>query len=75
MTSATIPQLNDLWASLGNVPTVMASDSHVVIDEAFNGFEKGTSVEEIWLWFEEQHPAFSVGAMMIGDSGVVTATS
>jgi len=40
----------DLWIKLGDVPT----DGDECIEEPFRDFLPGTSVYEIWHWFEDQ---------------------
>lgn len=57
--------LSDLyakWDALGDVP--IGDDE--CIEEVFLDFEVGTHREEIWHWFERQHPLFIVGDVMQG---------
>lgn len=57
--------LSDLyakWDALGDVP--IGDDE--CIEEVFLDFEVGTHREEIWHWFERQHPLFVVGDVMQG---------
>lgn len=46
-----------LWNKLADVP-VNESDE---IDENFGEFPAGTPVTDVWSWFEEKNPQFSVG--------------
>ncbi len=39
-----------LWSDLGDIPI----DENEEIDESFLHFDIGTSVYEIWHWFEEE---------------------
>lgn len=52
------------WDMLGDIP--VSDESIVVIDEPFLCFPVGTPREEIWHWFEAQHPDFVVGEVMQG---------
>lgn len=61
----TEPELDDLrvlWGELSDVPV----DEQDCLDQRFLHFAKGTSREDVWHWFEEQHPAFVVGEEMSG---------
>ncbi|WP_051516941.1 hypothetical protein [Herbaspirillum sp. RV1423] len=56
------------WEKLGNIPV---SEGTVDVDadtieESFLQFPVGTHREEIWHWFEAQHPDFVVGEVMQG---------
>lgn len=56
------------WDRLGDVPT---ADGHFeyedgAIEQPFLDFPAGTHREEIWRWFEAQHPEFVVGEVMQG---------
>jgi hypothetical protein len=51
-----LEELNNLWEQFSNTPV----DDDGSIYEEFNGFPQGTNREDIWYWFEEQHPLFSV---------------
>lgn len=56
------------WDELANVPT---ADGHFeysdgAIEEQFLHFPPGTPREEIWHWFEAQHPDFVVGFVQQG---------
>lgn len=57
--------LSDLyakWDALGDVPI----DDDDCIEEVFLDFGVGTHREEIWNWFERQHPQFIVGNVKQG---------
>lgn len=56
--------LKALWARLGNTPTREAANGELLIDAPFHDFPAGISLEEIWVWFEAQHPEFSVAEHM-----------
>lgn len=56
------------WDLLSNIPT---ADGHFeyedgAIEKPFLIFPAGTNREEIWHWFEAQHPDFVVGEVMQG---------
>jgi hypothetical protein len=57
-----------LWDELGNIPVSNASYEVEVdtIEGPFLHFPVGTYREEIWHWFEAQHPLFVVGEVMSG---------
>lgn len=55
-------ELNELWASLGNIP--VSSEVETRIDEEFLHFSAGTPTITIWHWFESQHEDFSVAKAM-----------
>ena len=46
-----LKEAHKLWEELSDVPT----DKEGNIDEAWNDFEKGTCVFEIWHWFEDKY--------------------
>tara|TARA_R110001583_G_C5667627_1_gene410386 strand:- start:1396 stop:1638 length:243 start_codon:yes stop_codon:yes gene_type:complete len=56
------------WDKLGNIPVSEGNDEVEAdtIEEAFLQFPVGTHREEIWHWFEAQHPEFVVGEVMQG---------
>lgn len=56
----TIKKLTDLWEKFGNI----AINNNDEIESQFLHFEKGTDRFEIWHWFEEQNPRFSVGKIV-----------
>ena len=58
----TLLELNKLWGQLGNVPV----NDNDELDADFLHFPKGTHREEVWHWFEDQNPEFSVGDIMTG---------
>lgn len=49
-----------LWQMLGNIPV----NDVGIIQERFLHFETGTQRENIWHWFEETFPGFSVAHVM-----------
>lgn len=50
-------ELQDLWEQLRDVPI---TECGTYLDEDFHDFPAGTEVLEVWYWFEEQNPQFSV---------------
>ena len=56
------------WDRLGNIPVSEGNDEVEAdtIEEPFLHFPVGTHREEIWHWFEAQHPDFVVGEVMQG---------
>ncbi len=58
-------ELYALWDRLGDVP-IVDHESSEVTDGAFLHFPIGTQREEIWRWFEAQHPDFILGEVMQG---------
>lgn len=61
-----LAELYALWKKLGDIPTGFEGELVDCIEEPFEGFEIGTHREDIWHWFESQHPAFIVGEVMQG---------
>jgi len=49
------------WLAFGDIQLV--NDE---IDSPFLHFEKGTSMEEVFSWFENEHPFISVGQLING---------
>lgn len=49
-------ELLELWDKLTDIPT----DGLDGIEEDFLHFKVGTHREDVWHWFEEQNPDFSV---------------
>lgn len=47
--------LEEMWDELGDIPTVIDENFYTCIDENWQGWSKGTDVEEIWSWFDYQH--------------------
>lgn len=45
-------EVEDLWHQFGDVPMNPITEE---IEEDFLCFPRGTSREEIWHWFDEQH--------------------
>ncbi|MFK4131957.1 hypothetical protein ACI2KR_06635 [Pseudomonas luteola] len=56
-----INELNSLWAQLANIPV---TEDGTALDEDFMHFEKGAHVDDVWQWFEEMNPSFSVAAQL-----------
>lgn len=57
-----------IWDELADIP-VSNGDGEVeadTIEQPFLHFAVGTHREEIWHWFEDQHPDFIVGDVMQG---------
>ena len=57
------------WDQLGDIP-VSEGKGDVeagAIEQPFLHFPAGTRSEEIWRWFEAQHPDFSVSAFKQGE--------
>ena len=52
--------VREMWEEFGNVP--VNNDNE--IEQDFYHFEKGTDRDEVWHWFEEIDPTFSVGEMI-----------
>lgn len=55
-------ELYALWDKFGDV--LVTDDG--LLDEPFEQFSRGTDREEIWHWFEAQHPDFIVGEVLQG---------
>jgi len=60
--SRTLAELRALWGVLGDVP--VADDGAIEIP--YLHFGAGTPREEIWRWFEAQHPRLIVGDVQQG---------
>ncbi len=60
--SFTLCSLYAKWDQLADVPI----DGDDAIEVPFLHFAKGTHREEIWQWFERQHPGFRVGEVQRG---------
>lgn len=58
-------KLENSWKALGDVP--VSEDDR--LEEGFDAgeayFDKGTKLEDVWHWFDEQHP-FGVKYLMYG---------
>lgn len=52
----TFGELAALWDKFEDVPVVMDENGDTVIDQDFGIWEKGTSREAIWMWFDERCP-------------------
>jgi len=48
----TIEEARKLWEQLGEIPTATNGE---FIDEPFLHFEIGTTITEIWQWFEDTY--------------------
>lgn len=59
----TLPELLRHWQSLSGIKI----DENGTIDSPFMHFEAGTPEEQVWSWFEEQHPVFSSDRACVGD--------
>lgn len=58
-----ILQLIELWELLGDVPV---DEDGECTEADFLQFPKGSEVYDIWHWFEEQNPNFSIGHLQNG---------
>ena len=47
--------LEEMWDELGDVPVYENEKYQLCLDVDWQGWEKGTDVEAIWHWFDEQH--------------------
>lgn len=65
-TRKSLAELYALWEKLGDVPTAENSSHAQVLDEPFLHFSVGTPCEDVWHWFEAQHPDFIAGEVMQG---------
>lgn len=61
----TMSQLQKLWSTLADIPV---TEDGQRLDEGFLHFEAGASVEDVWHWFEQQHPSFVVGEAQVACS-------
>lgn len=62
----TLAALHALWAKFGDTPTGDSGDKADCLEEPFQHFPIGTHREDVWHWFEAQHPDFIVGDVMQG---------
>lgn len=64
----TLADLYSLWDQLANVPTADGDGEAEVdtIETEFLHFPVGTHREEVWHWFEKQHPQFIAGEVLQG---------
>ena len=46
--------LKSLWHEFEDTPVIINDDGDTVIDADFYIWEKGTSREDIWHWFDER---------------------
>jgi len=58
-------ELELLWNDLKDIPCIENDDSKLVIDVDFEYFDKGTNVEYLWNWFDENHTK-GVGWLIYG---------
>jgi hypothetical protein len=47
--------LEKLWEELGDVPVYENEKFELCLDVDWQGWSKGTTQDEIWHWFDEQH--------------------
>lgn len=55
-----LEDLRSLWAKFGDEPV----DAEDQLEKPFLHFMPGTHREDVWRWFESQHPQFIVGDEM-----------
>lgn len=60
-----LARLYATWDSF-DVPTLETRSGQYLIDEPFLHFPRKTPVDDVYRWFESQHPEFSVGEIMSG---------
>lgn len=48
-------EIEKLWEELADIPVYEDENYELCLDADWLGWNKGTSVEEIWHWFDEQH--------------------
>lgn len=61
-----LAELYALWDKLNDTPTGYEGENLDCLEEAFLGFGIGTYREQVWHWFEKQHPGFIVGNVLQG---------
>lgn len=62
-----LSELYRLWDQLCEIPCHFAPASgEALCSQAFLHFRADTPREQVWAWFERQHPAFCVGAILEG---------
>lgn len=61
-----LTELYALWNEFGNTAVLEDGECRDSIAEPFLHFGIATPREDIWRWFEEQHPDFLVGEVMQG---------
>lgn len=59
-------ELDAMWESLRDCPARINRKGYTVLDAPFRHFPRGANVEDVWHWFEAQHPQFSAGEAMQG---------
>lgn len=62
----TLASLNAAWKRLADVPVALEGRGDVLLDGPFLKFPAGVPVSEVWQWFEDQHPRFSVAHAQMG---------
>lgn len=59
------PKLQDLYTQLDNfLNTPVCPNGN--LGAPFRGFEKGTARQQVWAWFDRQHPRFNFDDASIG---------
>lgn len=48
-------ELEAMWDELGDIPVYESEKFELCLDVDWQGWDKGTDVETIWHWFDEQH--------------------
>jgi len=69
LSNTVLRTLYQQWHDLGDIPTFSSDTNEFEEDSikaAFLDFPIGTAREDVWHWFEEQHPEFVVGEVLNG---------
>lgn len=48
-------EIEKLWEELEDIPVYEDENYELCLDVNWHGWSKGTSVDEIWHWFDEHH--------------------
>ena len=48
-------EIEKLWEELEDIPVYEDENYELCLDADWLGWNKGTSVDEIWHWFDEHH--------------------
>ena len=48
-------EIEKLWEELEDIPVYEDENYELCLDTDLQGWSKGTSVDEIWHWFDEHH--------------------
>ena len=48
-------EIEKLWEELEDITVHEDENYELCLDEDWQGWSKGTSVDEIWHWFDEHH--------------------